>query len=358
MTSLFTDPHLGGKRSANTTPASRARMQENVFNSVESIVSSGGPEEELFCLGDLFDSYSNSEMVIARALPLLQKMSFCMAGNHDLVHDNIKTGTLELLMDLKETENTQFAYCQFDSREVFERVVGNTVYYAVPHISDQERFELTLADALDEAKNSRARMKDYQPHYLLLHCNYDNPFTDETSLNLTRENAEELLEVFDYLVLGHEHNHRTDFGGRLVVLGNTYPTNFGDIGDKHFMIVDDTTGEYILQTHWRKEVHYWEVDWRNAGAVSTDLLDRITHVKITGEVAPSDVKQYSHTMKSLWSNLPNICCIKSEVQFEGINATDMDTQGSLDRLPQIISKQLEGTEYEALWKELSNAVES
>ena len=352
MTVLFTDPHFGGKRAANTTPASRARMQDNVFTTVEQIIGSTHLEEPIICLGDLFDSYSNSEMTLIRSLPIVKRLKVCLAGNHDLVNDNVKTGSLELLRQLKDCKDTYFSYVHFEEIGFNVTHVDNTTYFSIPHISDQAKFE----QALGQVRDAAARADDTVRYkYLLLHCNYDNPFCDETSLNLTKENTEELLQVFDTIVLGHEHSHRVDFGGRLVVLGNTYPTAFGDICDKFTMWVNDTTGEYQLNWHWRANTHYWEVDWKEAygTSIEPDEWKDIEYVKITGEVAPSDTKQFSVLIKSLWSLLPNVCAIKSEVQFEGVTAANLE-KGSLDRLPEIIAKELAGTEFEELWKELSN----
>lgn len=353
MTVIFTDPHLGGKRAANTTPASRARMQSNVFTTVEQLIGSTHLEEPIFCLGDLFDSYSNSEMTLIRSLPIVKRLNLCLAGNHDMVSDNVKTGSLELLMQLKDCKDTHFAYLNFDEIGFDSSTVDNTKYFSVPHISDQTKFEMSLSEVLAAAQDDPSKHK-----YLFLHCNYDNPFCDETSLNLTKENTEELLQVFDTIVLGHEHSHRVDFGGRLVVLGNTYPTAFGDVCDKFTMWVNDTTGEYQLRCHWRAATHYWEVDWKDALIKNYDekglLTDDLQYVKLTGKVAPSDTKQFSLNMKSLWANLSDVCAIKSEVDFEGVAAASLE-KGSLDRLPEIIAKELAGTEFEELWKELSNA---
>ena len=97
----------------------------------------------------------------------------------------------------------------------------------IPHCRTQTDFEMQL----DQAGSG---------DILCLHCNYDSPFADkEQELNLTRERAEQLLERFKFILLGHEHAAADHFDGRLKIIGSLFPTSFGDVGAKHRALVYD-----------------------------------------------------------------------------------------------------------------------
>jgi len=95
---IYTDPHIGLNRLANTTQASAQRLGEKNFLWVQYLLELFKQKDMLaFCLGDLFDQYSNDEAVIKQAMELIQHTDIVLAGNHDISNRKDKVSSLELL---------------------------------------------------------------------------------------------------------------------------------------------------------------------------------------------------------------------------------------------------------------------
>lgn len=348
---IFSDPHLGLRRTQNTTPASRQRLQDLGFAAVQEIVEMAD-DDFLICAGDLFDSYSNPEGVIARALPLVEKLDWCLAGNHDLVNIADRIGSLQLLRDLYDADvyadgnpgdRARFCYTPFGQVRLYTRGYGDKLFVAVPHVADQDLFDKALQRAFEEYVTELEHKK-----YLLLHCNYDNPMSRETDLNLTREAAEELLDVYDYILLGHEHEPREDFDGRLVVIGNTLPTGFADVSDKRVLRVEPD-GSLTSLPIWHQHKHYLRVDWKQIDNVT--VPSDLQFLRLTGKAEASELVALSRVTRRLWAEHPYLLALKADVEVAGI-ARSVGEQGVLDRLPEIIARELKGSALEALWTEL------
>lgn len=338
---IYTDPHLGLKRQANTTNLSQARWRVKMYQAAGNpIVDFGLPA---VCAGDLFDTYNNDELTIGQGLSLIGSTDWVIAGNHDVSQIADKVGSLELIESLMGDKilRANFGDYGFDCKDI-----GKVRFYGVPHVAAQELFDRSLDEALADVRGCALREKKV----LLLHCNYDNNFAaqDDTSLNLTREKAKQLLKHFDYIVLGHEHVAREDFDGRLIVLGNTFPTGFGDISDKRVMVINDE-GKVEFHTIWRKDEGYAEF---GAGEIpdSTD----VEFVKITGTIKSSQIGEVSRQATKLWKTSPNLLALKLAVELEGGQAANGEeaAKRSLERLPDIIARELDGTDMWNLWKEL------
>jgi DNA repair exonuclease SbcCD nuclease subunit len=360
---FFTDPHLGLRRTANTTPASRRRLQDEGFNAVESIYEHFGPKAIYLCLGDWFDSYSNPESITQRAAPLISRCDYSLAGNHDLVNDADRSGSLELLRAVVPKLTDKLAYTQFGHKGIDVFMLPHShghddiKFVSVPHVTDQTLFDKSLAMAYDEAK--RDSKDTWKMRILLLHCNYDNPMTGETDLNLSEEQAKEMLDVYDYVFLGHEHQPRTLFDGRLIVLGNTLPTGFGDISNKFVTVIKNGKIPEFHQI-WDVGSQYYQAEWQEVSewlstpidGIDHEVIEEIQFVKLTGKAGLSDAKELALTVKGLWAGFPNLLALKTDVEIEGLTAAKASYQGVIDRLPELITKELEGSELRALWDEI------
>jgi DNA repair exonuclease SbcCD nuclease subunit len=125
----------------------------------------------------------------------------------------------------------------------------------LPHVLSQDLFEQQLTKAEADAKESSTY------RVLCLHCNYALGMeTSDSTLNLSRERAAKLLETFHYIFLGHEHTHRTDFDGRLVVIGSWRPTAFDNMDDKYVLLFDDQTGTYTKEIVWEADKEFAVLD--------------------------------------------------------------------------------------------------
>lgn len=333
MIVFYTDPHLGLTRSGNTTPRSAAALQERLFVQAYNCCQRSGIK---VCLGDMFDTYSNSERVIDRALPILNKTDLTLSGNHDVVNQAGKLGSLEMMngMFAQLTGNGKSLFAEFGKPMAFSWPIYEEGVHlvAVPHVANQEIFEESLVDAM-QIKIDRG----HGGAMLLLHCNYnlEPAWATETSLNLTPEMCERLLEKFDYIMLGHEHAPAEYFGGRVIILGNTFPTGLGDISDKRIAIMKD--GHLHFEQIWDASKGYAEYTPANLPE-RTDA----NFVRLKGEIEPGAMLELTQAINKMWRLSPNLYCLKMEAKVTGLtqNMDDKKVTTSLAQLPDIIRREL------------------
>ena len=205
MIVFYADPHLGLSRAGNTTPRSSAALQERLFKQAEWVTKHKGYK---ICMGDMFDTFSNKENIQDRTIPILQRTALTLSGNHDVVNQADKVGSLKMLDEAfkKLTGAGRCLFADFGQPEAFSwhlKEEGAHVV-AIPHVASQALFEASLKRAVN------TRMQADATKILLLHCNYDmkEEWATDTSLNLTSARAQDLLARFDYILLGHEHGGR------------------------------------------------------------------------------------------------------------------------------------------------------
>jgi len=331
MITFFTDPHIGLKRTANTTPTSRAQLRDHIAMTAFDIAANA--KGKVICLGDLFDSYSNTEDSILTGRSIASMCDLVLGGNHDVTQDATKVGSLGLVAWTINTDATQVVLPRFN--EVVHRksyiAEDRTSLTAVPHHTTQALFEEALA-----AAEGGVQIDDEESvNILLLHCNYESPYDlTETSLNLTKAWAERLLEKFDYILLGHEHNPRDLFDGRLIILGNTFPTSFSDISDKRILHFED--GE--MRSEW-----IWREAQRAMSCPATDIpegdISPVQFLEIEGEVEHGQLAFIAKSISSLWRGNPQLLAVKSSVKVQGMQEA-IRRKADTRSLPQLIEAEL------------------
>ena len=236
---IASDFHLGLSRKANFTAESSAR-REQISRAVLSDVLQ--TEHDIaICAGDFFDKFSNPETTIIDALDYAKRFHYVLAGNHD----SSQRADTKSSLDVVEHALTN---C-----DVVKEPLQAGMLWFVPHCLSQGQF---LA-ALDKVQQ-HASQDDGQTKLLIAHCSYAMDFELSTSsLNLPRERAEQLLTTFDYVLLGHEHIAREDFGGRLQVIGSHYVTAFDNLTDKRHLVFDTETRRLDSVVHWRAGEHVY-----------------------------------------------------------------------------------------------------
>jgi hypothetical protein len=179
--------------------------------------------------------------VILESLPIALATDFILTGNHDISNRVGQHSSLALLQEISEAVQMRPP----NEPHISRFSVGNTAFFGCHHVLTQELFEQQLDLAEQGAKTSTSTK------VLLLHCNYDLSFEQgSATLNLTRERAYQLLHHFHYIFLGHEHTHRTDFDGRLCVIGSWRPTAFDNLDDKFVIEFDTDTATYEKRLVW------------------------------------------------------------------------------------------------------------
>lgn len=303
MITVFSDPHLGRQLQAHTTAASRERMAQCIFNAAHGIASTNFELGFTICAGDLFDKYQNPEAVILQGLAVASNCTVTMAGNHDVCNDVNKVGSLQLLEQLlPQNLDAEILITKFGRSDSFLRHICGIDFVFVPHHATQELFEQSLKDAEEWARQRRIT-RDVKPKaYLVLHCNYDSGFdVDQTALGLTRREAQALLDAgFDYILIGHDHHPREDLNGRVIVLGNTHPTGFGDIGPKRILQIKGSTHEFVEV--WSPARRYVQLDAEMLmEGIPEHVQEGVQFIDIVGKLAPEHVMHLAKAVRGLWT---------------------------------------------------------
>lgn len=334
---IIGDIHLGVERVSHTTPAGRERLRQKIFDRATDIVRRA--EGYVVQAGDLFDKVRNSDVTLYQGTVLVPKLDAVLAGNHDVFNRSEALSTLQMVDQVvnafskgsaeggrtewsPETREPWIAFPYYDGEPIAEVFytwdnshvdLGSLIVFGVPYQPTQAAFLKALQDAVDVGKDDRPACQ-----VLVLHCNYDLTFAKDDPLtnNLSPEKAEELLEVFDYIFCGHEHNPRVLHNGRLIMTGSIMPLSFAEMTDKFIWHVEN--GEITRELIWSVDQHY-----RCFGAAEApDVLDEaLEFIKITGTVSASEYADLLRKVQAWWQESPNLLAVNiSEVQVEGLVA--------------------------------------
>ena len=341
---IYSDPHIGLRRKANTTIKSSLALQEAMVSAAEKAVSLAKENgcQLSICAGDLFDTFSNSEHVIYTAMPAVSETSVILAGNHDIENRSASLGSLQFLSHLYG-EQKKFVVNSINDPEPSHLEIPGVDIFLVPHSPTQELFEASIREAKEAADKCSGR------RLLITHCNYQMGFTSaqESTLNLSKDQTESLLGSFHHIFLGHEHTPAEHYDGRVVIVGNTHPTGFSDISDKRAIIYED--GNVTSLPLWKKEEGYFsgpatEADNQPESVKFFDLEDDLQ----TGKIS------------ALISGLYKKGAYAVRVRGKGEEAFSYDQDRekiSLASIPETISQRLkkEDPELHSIWEELLNA---
>lgn len=348
---IFTDPHLGTSRQSHTTRESSKRLQDALYDQAMAIVSNDGTP--LMCVGDLFDKSFNSEAILLQGYNVASRCRWTLAGNHDETNREGTVTSLRALqgMDVPICAVPNLTDPYFDC---FESI------YMVPHHASQAVFE----QAMREAAAHAAANRDGLASYLFLHCNYDFDLAQEdNTLNLSQELAKELITAFDFIFIGHEHNPSKHLGGQVVVLGNTHPTSFHDVGDKFIYHLELDTAELTQELVWSKAEAYREI---KLGSDIPDLAG-VQFVDVIGAEGVANAMEVSQFIQDIWKagnyeldGEPHneLLAVRNKVLIKD-SLADMDTEvGEIEvtDLKTRIAHDLAGSDLEGLFNELVQEV--
>jgi DNA repair exonuclease SbcCD nuclease subunit len=341
---LFTDPHLGTRRSANTTRESSKKLQQALYEAALAAAPYETPAENI-CLGDLFDRAFNDESTLVQGHEVANRCAWTLSGNHD---ETNREGTVTTLAALKQMGHSIISAPDL-STPYFE---AHGALYFVPHHASQELFEKAMMEAAEHAAGNR----DGQAAILLLHCNYNCAFEiQDDTLNLPEELAAQLLDHFDLILLGHEHKPATHLEGRVVILGNTHPTSFSDLSDKYRYLLDDETAELTPVKIWSMEDSYRQLKY---GEEIPDLRG-VQFVDVVGAGAAEDAVAVAHYVQQVWAAGDDLLAVRNNVQI-GDHLQDLEqvVAHQVSDLRTHIDADLEGSDLQPLYRELLREVMS
>lgn len=298
---VLNDWHLGAVRTGGTTPATAYQLRLDLLQQFEDTLY--GIDTDLMILGDLFDGPDISKADLLRAYQILnawlertERDLWLVNGNHDLSKNSTNYSSFQFLAALLSTEG---AY----AGSVHHITEGTmTPYgYVIPHVPNQDLFNLEMS-------------KVPECDYLFVHCNYDNGFAAESdhSLNLSREQAEAL--PVEHIVFGHEHQGRTELGGKVVIVGNQFPSSVSDcLGNVCKYKLDiEADGSYSLRPSWQAEGDYAELDWREL----TDTGARF--IRAVGQASAAEANQAVNAI-SRFRATSSALVITNAVKIAGVN---------------------------------------
>jgi hypothetical protein len=281
---IINDLHCGVERRGGTTPASANALREWTHAEHRRLLKMAG-NSHVIVVGDLTDAF---DIPLHDALEIYSAASDYLGerpgasltwvkGNHDVSKDSSKMGTVEFVgWLLRAKYGNRFSLV---SRPAF---VDEGVY-AIPHLVNQEAFDAALAAVPDGTK------------YLLLHCNFDNPFAGQQdhSLNIERSVVRGLKERGITTIIAHEHQGRTAFAEKLIVVGNQFPTSVADclgtsdtLPVKRMLRISAAGVESV--TTWKPTggCGYCEVDWQNLEMIpEANLIERASFIRVAGEAS-------------------------------------------------------------------------
>lgn len=354
---LFTDPHIDKTPVANTTAKSRKRWKQFLFDN--TMTAAGGITalaDGAVCVGDLFDRTQVDARDVAKGARIAGKCLKVLGGNHDVENSLDSYSALNLVSE----------FCDdIVVLPVFNKVVVHTDVSLpglvfIPHHTSKKLF----AEALDRAA-AIAKKTDSTGRYLFLHCNYNcDMATKETELNLTRDDADVLLKAgFQRIFIGHDHNRKTDFDGRLVVLGSVNPTSFGDCESEHgCYTLNAGTDELEYTCLWNPRSRMLKLTAQEMMAVTAEDLLRdnleVDFIRVVGDVAPSEAVEFSRSLKRLWKaadEAERLFAIKVDAKIRAValrGEAVMGETGTLNLKAQIVNELADSPELLALWKEI------
>lgn len=270
MTSLAfcNDVHIGAIRAGGTTPATAWQLRQDLLANFEEMLY--GVQSDLLIGGDLFDGPAIPQADLLRTFQVLSdwlnrtgKHLYASSGNHDLSRSSQVLSSFQLMMKL---------LIEVFGPERVTHIEGGLMTphgYVISHVPNQDLFDLELT-------------KVPECEYLYLHVNYDNQFAVESdhSLNLSKEWAQKL--PVKHIVIAHEHQARTELKGKVVIVGNQFPSSISDClhnSTKHR--IDVTPGRITEVETWKAEGDFSEQDWR-------DLKDEGRFIRVTGNATAAE----------------------------------------------------------------------
>lgn len=271
---IINDLHLGVARKAGVTPSSREALREYLFERFTSLLDVG-ENKRLLILGDLFDQFEVAPrdwfLAYSKLVELISRTNChvtLVAGNHDFSPKACRMSSFQMLAGVLQEQHKELIQVVHvnDLRLIRDGV------WALAHCDNQEVFDQKLEEAMSRLGRGEI---------LLLHANYNNPFTEQVdhSLNVSEQVAQQFSDKGIRLVFAHEHQGKVvpprgaqQGAASIIILGNQIPTSIADClgnSDKNFCeISDDNEINFV---------HYWsiqhddgldQIDWRrleNAG---------------------------------------------------------------------------------------------
>lgn len=342
---FFTDPHIGKVLVSNTTPASRKRLTARLAGQPLAAMKNSGTGAWV-CGGDLFDKFDNPAAVVRDGMKVANRCFLVLGGNHDVENSVDSYSSLDLVSDSFTEEESPVVKPIYNTTNQTITNIGKFSICAVPHHSTQQLFNETM-ERLCDSKYV------HDCDFLLLHCNYDcDMATNDTSLNLTRDVAAKLLNNFKFIMIGHDHNPKRDFDGRVIVMGSIHPTCFGDCHVDHkiygFSVGDDSITEEVV---WSADEKYAEYITDDDISLWEPLPEGYEFVRVTGQMTPEQVPQLAKWVRDAWKR-ESVFAIRVDavVVADRTDAADVEFSQKVSFREMLTNKLADSPELRDVWE--------
>lgn len=300
---ICTDPHLGLSRKTHTTRNSAQQWSRMLFESAVEAVRNNGPT---ILNGDLFDRTHNTEEVIAQGILVANYCEFILAGNHDQPNRADALSSLDIVDEVTSNIVKQQVFDQ----PYFSEFNG---MFFVPHHPTQELF-LAAVNAAENAAKSKEGYK-----YLFVHCNRGElPNITEETLTIMDDREDELIGTFSRIFYGHIHQPSIEKDGQVIVLGNIFPTSFGDITHKFLWRLDAENNELTKEVLFDANKSFKKLTLGE----DTENLDQL-FFEIEGAGSRTEVAEY---LQQVWDNNHQALAVRANCTFteNGVIVKDVD----------------------------------
>lgn len=332
-----TDPHLGVSRSEHTSTKSQIALREHVFQNCLDVFRDARGRKYL--LGDLFDKHSNPESIVAQGLEIARLLDKVLGGNHDQKNIAGSVSSLSLIkkaLDDEGDENFRIVinpdvtkpYC-YTEVDIAEKV---SITF-VPHMFTQELFVESLKEARNDVGTAAGTGDIYK--ILCLHCNLGENFgkaeAEGSTLALTNELQLMVLEAFDLVLIGHEHETKTLHGGRIVSLGNLYPVSFGELSDRYVWTFNSDTRKLTKHKVFTAKDAVVYFDAKEFVEMADVELAHHQWVEINGEVQPQEYPKVARAIMKMWNDNPDLLMVRNNVTVIHPEKHKANTKGYVPR---------------------------
>jgi hypothetical protein len=334
---IINDVHLGVKRQGGTTPQTQQQLRDYLQDEFRGFMSNHRSDHVVIA-GDLFDNFDvdprdllNCFETLSWFLESPEAKITLIAGNHDWSPRGDKLSGFHLLAGVLPAGR---GTVQLIDRGL-TGIDGGV--WAIPHMSNQDLFDMALAEALALAGS--------EVKHLILHANYDNKFTlhSDHSLNVSREKAMAFAAAGCTLIFAHEHQAKSDLGGMVRVLGNQWPSSIADcLHNVHKFAHRLYEGELAPIETWSREgTHgFSQVSWRD---LNPEAEAGEGFIRVTGEAAAAEAEAVveaiaKYRTKSTAFVVGNVVKVEGMADMDAISEVSAESIKAFDVLAALLNE--------------------
>jgi hypothetical protein len=301
--SIINDIHGGVIRSGGATPQTAWLLRLWVIERFKELLAKASGTD-LLVLGDLLDTYSIPYLDLLEIIDALvawlagnpDSTLFLVPGNHDLSKTTTTMSSFQFLCRLLKANSNRVVILDKPGR-----VKGHDAY-VIPHIINQEQFDIELDKVPDDVAN------------LLVHCNYNNHFAQQAdhSLNISEEQAKAL--PVKRIIFAHEHQRKSALAGKVEIIGNQIPSSVADcLGNNAKYMLEINGGKLVWHETWKAEGSFERIDWHDCMKASADSQ----FIRVEGEAAASEASAVVSAISKLRSAHKAAFVITNAVKIDG-----------------------------------------